>query len=661
MKLRTLRIRNFRCYGSINIEVDSMHALVGSNNAGKSTILRALDFLFNPSTRKVNEESFYQKDTSNRIEVEALFADLQEDEREILKPYLRPDGTFHVMRTATLTDDKAGDEDGEDGGESKVKIQAHYCSPQPKIDWLNPAKISTKAIDAWWAEKGALVHNGESFAALLGTKKPTKGDWLAKAEEFAKAQLKPEDLEDTWIANPQGYPGVLKATLPHYELIPAVREATDESKVTKTNPFGRLIYEIMRTLDAEVRGELEAALRATTVRLNRDGKEKRAPRVAEIESTIQGFLTEVMPADLELEFQAPTIEVLLTTPKIHIDDGFRGSVDGKGHGLQRAVIFAILRAYAKLVTERPEKTKRTLILGVEEPELYMHPTAQRTIRRVLRTIANGGDQVLFSTHSPLMVDVAYFDEIVRIEAPDRGGAPLPPGACPKRFQLPVQSLIDDLESRVPKLKGTLTPASMRERYSHAYTTSRNEGFFARRVILVEGQTETYSLPLYAQGIGQDLDGLGVAVVECGGKGQMDRLYRVFCELGIICYPVFDYDLGNTDKGVRRDTDGLLALLGRADIKDPATTVITDTFSCFSKDWEAGVSHEIPDYAKLKAEAKDFLGLKDESKPLVARYVAAKLVEADPPIVPPTVKAIIEKALAAKHPGTCLKPATVAAS
>ena len=167
-------------------------------------------------------------------------------------------------------------------------------------------------------------------------------------------------------------------------------------------------------------------------------------RVAEIESTIKGYLAELMPADLELEFQAPTIEVLLTTPKIHVDDGFKGSVEGKGHGMQRAVIFSILRAYAKLVTVKPEKEKRTLILGIEEPELYMHPNAQRTVRRVLRTIANGGDQVLFTTHSPLMVDVTYFDEIIRIEAPERVPEGIAADACPKRYQLPVDVLIKDL-------------------------------------------------------------------------------------------------------------------------------------------------------------------------------------------------------------------------
>ena len=658
MKLKTLRIRNFRCYKSIEIDVDSMHAMVGINGAGKSTVLRAMDFLFNPSSKRVNEESFYFKDPALRIEVEGVFVDLNADEHQALSPYLRPDGSFQLMRTAQMaTDDGDGGATDEDG-EGKVTIVAHYAKPQPKTDWLNPAKINGEAITAWWGEKAALVYKDKSFAAMLGTTKPKVGEWKEKAAEFTSQHLKADDMEEAWIPNPAGYSGVLKATLPHFELIPAVRDATDESKVTKTNPFGRLIYEIMRTLDVGLRGELETALKATTVKLNREGKELRAPRVAEIEATIQGFLAEVMPADLELEFQAPTIEVLLTTPKIHVDDGFRGGVEGKGHGLQRAVIFAILRAYAKLVTQKPNKLKRTLILGVEEPELYMHPTAQRTIRHVLRAIADGGDQVLFTTHSPLMVDVAYFDEIVRIEGAEKAVAGAAPGACPKKAQLTVQALVDNIVADHPHLKGKVTAASMRERYSHAYTASRNEGFFAKRVILVEGQTEVYSLPIYAASMGKDLDALGVAVVECGGKHQMDRLYRVFNELGIVCYPVFDYDKGNTDKNVRDASDELLALFNRADIKEPATAQVTDSFACFSVKWETDLKPEIPDYDKLALEAKKLFGLTDTGKPLVARYIAVKQAALVPPVIPPTIKVIIDKALACKHPGTCLKKPVV---
>jgi len=660
VKLKNPSIRHFRCYSSIEFDIGAMHALVGSNNAGKSTVLRALDLLFNPSTKKISEESFHHRDLTKRIEVEAVFDELTPAEKEQLHSYLRPNGAFQMMRTVELSADEEGPGADEKEGEPKFRILAHYSRPQPKIDWLNPAKIDGKAIDEWWKKKESLVHKGVSFSDGLGNGKPKVGDWRDKAAQFSAAYLDADDFEDAWIANPQGYSGVLKGTLPHYELIPAVRDASEESKVTRTSPFGRLIYEIVRTMDVGLRTEIEEALRATTIRLNRDGKEQRAEKVVELEASIRGYLAEVMPVDLELEFQAPTVEVLLTTPKIHVDDGYRGSVENKGHGLQRAVIFAILRSYAKFVTDKPDKAKRTLVLGIEEPELYMHPTAQRTIRKVLRTIADGGDQILFSTHSPLLVDVARFDEIIRIQGPEPVKGKFLPGSCPTRFQLPMASLIEDIVGRYPNLAGKVTPESMRERTGHAYSPTRNEGFFAKRVILVEGATEVYALPVYAEALGVDFDSLGISIVESGGKGQVDRLYRVFNELGVVCYPVFDYDLGNAELGLRRDTKALLTLVGKPDLVDPKVPFVSDRFACFSESWEKDLKKEIPNYDALVAWGAKQLGT-PHSKPLLARFIATEL--ASKKFVPPTVVAIVQMAVKAGHAGSCLvkKPMAKAAA
>ena len=57
MKLKWVHIRNYRSCRDVRIDIGSMQALVGANNAGKSSIIRALDFLFNPSTTKVDEET----------------------------------------------------------------------------------------------------------------------------------------------------------------------------------------------------------------------------------------------------------------------------------------------------------------------------------------------------------------------------------------------------------------------------------------------------------------------------------------------------------------------------------------------------------------------------------------------------------------------------
>ena len=43
MKLIRMRIKNFRCYKKeISIEFDDMTALIGKNDAGKSTVIDAL-------------------------------------------------------------------------------------------------------------------------------------------------------------------------------------------------------------------------------------------------------------------------------------------------------------------------------------------------------------------------------------------------------------------------------------------------------------------------------------------------------------------------------------------------------------------------------------------------------------------------------------------
>lgn len=48
MKLRRLRIRNFRCFqNETAIEFDDVTALVGKNDSGKSTIMEALDLFLN--------------------------------------------------------------------------------------------------------------------------------------------------------------------------------------------------------------------------------------------------------------------------------------------------------------------------------------------------------------------------------------------------------------------------------------------------------------------------------------------------------------------------------------------------------------------------------------------------------------------------------------
>lgn len=655
MKLTLLRISNFRSCRDIALDLGSMHVLVGANNAGKSAVLRALDFLFNPSTKSLNEESFWNKDTSLEIRVEGIFSDLTDREKEALGPYLKADGSFHMARSARMGAKSGESESDSEQGEDRIGIGQHYKKPVPEPEWLQESNISGNNIKGWWINKDKLTVGGVSFADFLGgTKAPTVGDWKEKSKEFITAHADIIPMQDTWIDNPKGYANVLKGTLPFFVLVPAVRDVAEESKGTKSSPFGKLLYAILDTVTQEKKTKIEGILVEISKQMNRTGGDERVSLIADTEKQLNTLLTDFFTGcDLEIEFATPTLEVLLSAPKLYVDDGFRNAVENKGHGLQRAVIFTILRRYAEYMTSAPDGKKRNLILAVEEPELYMHPQAQRTIRRVFRKISESGDQIIFSTHSSLLVDVAYFDEIIRLEI-SRNNIGGTKTTVSRAWQLPMSTMIEDIETRIPKLKGTVTSESMRDLYAHAYNPRRNEGFFASKIILVEGVTEEYSLPIYADALPNcGFDPQGISVVECGGKGTMDRLFRIFNELHIPCYLLFDYDSGNSDKNITEKSKELLALAGESQ-DAPQSLLVADGVACFPKKWEVDLKGEIPNCDTLVADARNELGLSDDTgKPLTARYIARKLTSRNPPVVPPSLKSIIEKAVAVAWKKSCL--------
>ena len=649
MNIKIVHIKNFRSCKDVKIEFGSMHSLVGANNAGKSSILRALDFFFNPSSSKVDDETFWNRDTTLTIWVEIIFSNLTESEKGKLSGYLQPDDTFHVARSAKIHA-TTEDPDRASSDESKVAISQHFCKLMPTLDWLNSTKINGSSIDEWWRKKEELVINGNSFSDFVGGSRPNVTGWKQKAEEFTQQYLTPDDYHESWSDNPSGYAGVLKAVLPLFILVPAVRDVTDEAKVTKTNPLGRLLHAVIESVTDEQRDILDKSLKEMQKKLNRGSGTDRLPAIVETEERLNSVLKEYMNCDLEIEFQTPTLDVVLTTPKIFADDGFRNVVENKGHGLQRAIIFSIIRCYSELITGKGEQKKRTMIFAVEEPELYMHPQAQRTIRRVFKNISENSDQVIYSTHSSLLLDVSDFDQIIRVESlvTQTNGKKL---VQTRVWQLPIASMIKDVSNRHPG--ATPTEHSIRELYANAYHPLRAEGFFAQKIILVEGPTEQYSIPIYAEAAGYQLDNLNIGIVDCGGKGQMDRLYRIFNELGISCYMLFDYDKDNPDGEIIAKSKELLQLCGQA-VDSPNTVLVCENFAYFPHKWETDLATEINGFEQLTSDARRSMGLSAESgKPLVARYVARTLTAKHPPEVPHSLKAIIEKAINVCWTRSCL--------
>src|SRR5712692_8077190 len=104
MIVDSIRIQNFRCVLDSTLPCASLTALVGPNGAGKSCFLRALD-LFYSGSQRVDKDDFYDCDTSNAIEITLTFTELEADEQDLFRSYVRSN-KLAVTRRITMSDGK---------------------------------------------------------------------------------------------------------------------------------------------------------------------------------------------------------------------------------------------------------------------------------------------------------------------------------------------------------------------------------------------------------------------------------------------------------------------------------------------------------------------------------------------------------------------------
>lgn len=200
-----------------------------------------------------------------------------------------------------------------------------------------------------------------------------------------------------------------------------------------------------------------------------------------------------------------------------------------GLGIQSAIVVGIFEAFRQMGTECGT-------LAIEEPEMYLHPQAQRYFYRLLCEMADKNRcQVIYSTHSPIFADVNRFEglRLVRRKAGE-------------------QSRI----AHVPKERQvTLDQARAAFKLGGRFDSARNEVLFAQRALLVEGYGDRIAALLVAEKLGHDVDAEGVTVVDCGGKSGIAQVLGVCHALSIPCVVLHDEDVWPTgsigDDGKRK--------------------------------------------------------------------------------------------------------------
>ena len=135
------------------------------------------------------------------------------------------------------------------------------------------------------------------------------------------------------------------------------------------------------------------------------------------------------------------------------------------------------------------------IVAIDEPEIHLHPSSQRSLARLLK---NGRNQKIIATHSPDIVSAFDPDCIVSVKA--RG-----------KVVQPAQGLLNNDQRLI------LT----------WWVKDKLEPLTARRIVFVEGLSDRIILERVAELAGRELDRLGVTIMEVGGCKNMKHVWSLF--------------------------------------------------------------------------------------------------------------------------------------
>lgn len=315
-----------------------------------------------------------------------------------------------------------------------------------------------------------------------------------------------------------------------------------------------------------------------------------------------------MSHQLEVDFEAYNPVNFFRALRLQaVEDDQVRTLEELGTGEEQVLAIAFAHAYAKAF-------HGGIFLIIEEPEAHLHPVMQRWLSRRIHEMSEDGLQILITTHSPAFVDLLNLEGLVLARKDSEGTYTI---------QKTAGDLADHCISKgVPE--SYIDEKTFLSFYKAHSTEKILSGFFAKKVILVEGPTEKLALPEYLRQVGFDLLERGIEILSVGGKGNLAKWWRLFTLYEIPTYIIFDND-ADDDKNENRRRDALGALSVShnqiaAAIK-AEDWLIEGKYSVFGVDFETTLRQLIPEYESFEAEAKKYIDSK--SKPLIARYAARK--------------------------------------
>lgn len=489
MRIETITLSGFRCFGPKPTTValsPEITALVGPNAAGKTALLQALSKLFGVS----HAQRIIQRSDFH------LGPSDDPQNRDPKEMYL--DVLIGLPELA----------DGTATPESIAPSFRHML-----VARKGDCPVCRLRLEARWEDNG-MVEGGISQEIY----------WVHTLDEHP-----PDDKYHPLSLADRG--------LIQLYYTPASRDATGQIRATTGALASRLLRAIEWSSDtAEAVREASDSLRTAF-----EDEAAIAAISAALQASWSSLHDDVTDTNPRLSLMSRRFEEVVSKISVVFErgpDGHERGLDALSDGQQSLFYFALAAAVFEL--ERSVVAKNVggfrddqlhipplTVFALEEPENHLSPYyLARIIRQVRSMTETGGAQAIVTSHSPAVLS--------RVEP----------------FE--VRYCRCDPVTRASTVKEIRMPPSDSEaaKFVRGAVLAYPELYFARFVLLVEGDSEWIVLPILAEALNILIDPAFVAIVPLGGR-HVQHFWRLLRHLDIPYATLLDLDLGRTGGGFGR--------------------------------------------------------------------------------------------------------------